>query len=400
MSAFLMIIIFILLGDAVWWYVADRQLRRTKRPRLWRTLLGVFCSLQIAYILFFILFRTYGRQAHLVIPAPVIAMVYLWHLLILPITLVALLGWTIAKSIASLVANPKQKPVQAEPIPASGLSRRDFVTSALVAVPPLLTVGAVARGINQLHNFRINRIELPLASLPKELDGLTIAHVSDVHVGRFTRAHMLPAIADATNSLKADFVLLTGDLIDLTLSDLPAAIDFVRRLDPRRGLYLCEGNHDLIESPIAFETGVRKAGIPLLLDESTCVTVNGRDVQLMGLSWTRGDDRIARSVDDLAKVRIPETFPILLAHHPHAFDAAARAGIPLTLAGHTHGGQLMLTENLGAGPLMFRYWSGVYRKNDAAVCVSNGVGNWFPLRINAPAEIIHLTLRHTPGASG
>jgi len=73
--------------------------------------------------------------------------------------------------------------------------------------------------------------------------------------------------------------------------------------------------------------------------------------------------------------RQPGAFPILLAHHPHAFDTAAAAGIPLTLAGHTHGGQLMLNERLGAGPVMFRYWSGLYRKPDGnALFVSNGVG--------------------------
>ncbi|MEL7239886.1 MAG: metallophosphoesterase, partial [Planctomycetota bacterium] len=87
-------------------------------------------------------------------------------------------------------------------------------------------------------------------------------------------------------------------------------------------------------------------------------------------------------------------FPILLAHHPHAFDSAKQAGIPLTLAGHTHGGQLMLPGDLGFGPIMYKYWSGTYRDpaTDAAVVVSNGSGNWFPLRTYAPAEVILLTL--------
>ena len=96
-------------------------------------------------------------------------------------------------------------------------------------------------------------------------------------------------------------------------------------------------------------------------------------------------------------IRRSDAFQILLAHHPHAFDPAAAVGIPLTLAGHTHGGQIMLTDQLGAGPAMYRYWSGLYHKQaahrDAALVVSNGVGNWFPLRINAPAEIVHITLR-------
>ena len=76
------------------------------------------------------------------------------------------------------------------------------------------------------------------------------------------------------------------------------------------------------------------------------------------------------------------------------FDAAARAGIPLTLGGHTHGGQIMLNSELGAGPLMYRYWSGLYRKpTGQAAVISNGAGNWFPLRTAAPAEILHLTLK-------
>jgi hypothetical protein len=101
---------------------------------------------------------------------------------------------------------------------------------------------------------------------------------------------------------------------------------------------------------------------------------------------------IRQSVTQVLSRRDPGAFPILLAHHPHAFDPAIDAGIPLTLSGHTHGGQLMLNERLGAGPIMFRYWSGLYQHGDSSLVVSNGAGNWFPLRINAPAEITHLTL--------
>ena len=88
---------------------------------------------------------------------------------------------------------------------------------------------------------------------------------------------------------------------------------------------------------------------------------------------------------DLLRLRRPDAFPILLAHHPHTLDPAAEAGLPLVLSGHTHGGQLMLTKNVGFGPMMFRYWSGEYTKGPSKLVVSNGVGNWFPVRANAPA---------------
>jgi predicted MPP superfamily phosphohydrolase len=102
---------------------------------------------------------------------------------------------------------------------------------------------------------------------------------------------------------------------------------------------------------------------------------------------------MAASVAKAAALREAGAFPIFLAHHPHLFDGAAAAGLPLVLAGHTHGGQLMLSDNVGVGPLRFRYWSGTYRRGDARLFVNNGVGNWFPLRVNAPAEIVKLTLR-------
>ena len=99
---------------------------------------------------------------------------------------------------------------------------------------------------------------------------------------------------------------------------------------------------------------------------------------------------------ELLQLRKPDEFPIVIAHHPHAWDYAG--DVPLVLSGHTHGGQLMVNERLGFGPAIFRYWSGLYSRNEGtdrqqSLVVSNGVGNWFPLRTAAPAEIVHLTLR-------
>jgi predicted MPP superfamily phosphohydrolase len=286
-----------------------------------------------------------------------------------------------------------------------GLSRRDLLRAAVVAVPPLVTIAGTARAMDLLDEFRIRRLTIPLSDLPSDLDGMTIAHVSDIHVGTFTRGKTLAKIVEATNSLKPDLVLQTGDLINRALADLPAAIDMTNRMDSRFGQFICEGNHDLIESRDEFERRVTAAGLPVLINRSDEVRVRGTPVQILGLRWGRpgwmgrgdlrrsSDEVIAASMSEVLMQRRADAFPILLAHHPHAFDVAARNGIPLTLAGHTHGGQLHLTENIGFGPRMFRYWSGLYQKENAALVVSNGVGNWFPLRINAPAEIVHITLR-------
>jgi predicted MPP superfamily phosphohydrolase len=263
------------------------------------------------------------------------------------------------------------------------------------ATPALLTGGGVAFSLTQLPRFRIRAIDVALPSLPPELDGVRIALVSDLHVGTFTSRQTVNRIVAATSRLHADLVLLPGDLINNSLTDLSDALAAVSNMQSRHGSYLCIGNHDLIDNGAEFVRRTR-ARLPLLVDESRIVTIRGQLVQLLGLPWNRDEDRIANAVRQLGRQIVSGAFPILLAHHPHAFDAAAAAGIPLTVSGHTHGGQLMLSDTVGFGPLLYRYWSGLYRKpehNDAALVVSNGAGHWFPLRTGAPAEIIHLTLR-------
>ena len=129
----------------------------------------------------------------------------------------------------------------------------------------------------------------------------------------------------------------------------------------------------------------------MLRGDSATTMIRGQRVQLLGLPWNHSVAGMRDSAAALLARRDPGAWPLLLAHHPHAWDFADE--IPLTLSGHTHGGQLMLTGRLGAGSLFYRYWSGLYSRPSGALVVSNGVGNWFPVRIQAPAEILHLTLR-------
>jgi predicted MPP superfamily phosphohydrolase len=192
---------------------------------------------------------------------------------------------------------------------------------------------------------------------------------------------------------------MTGDLIDHSVYDLPEAVRMVERIDRRSGLFLIEGNHDLFDGREAFARGLRQADLPLLLNESAVVRLRGCPVQILGAMWHGRGGSIEDQVDQVAGQLDPQAFPILLAHHPHAFDRAAAVGIPLTLAGHTHGGQFMLTPEIGVGPALFKYWSGVYERHSSRLVVSNGAGNWFPVRTNAPAEILHVTLRTVSKAS-
>lgn len=389
---FLLVFVLMSAGDLAWWRWADVRLRRLPRPQLPRLLLRAFVLSLLLYLVALFLLPAATRRSDGPIPMPLHAAAFLWHLLVLPASLMVAL-FTSVGSVISRALRKRPKPPGRPADGATALSRRELLGAAGVALPPLILAGTTGAAMGQLARVQVRRFDVGVPGLPPPLDGLTIAHVSDLHVGKFTRDGSLNALADRVNAMKSDFVAVTGDLIDLSLADLPRALAMVRRLDPRHGLYICEGNHDLIEDPIAFETRMNGFERPFLLESGRTVEFRGEAVQFLGIRWAHADAELAASVSRVAALRREGAFPILLAHHPHAFDAAAAAGFPLTLSGHTHGGQLMLNEQLGFGPAMFRYWSGLYRARASSLVVSNGAGNWFPLRVNAPADIVHLTLR-------
>lgn len=391
LSFFFAILGSIFLLNAVWWGASYWLAMFTG----WRYLNLAFMLLQIGGLVWLIWGRLSGSGWDRLLPKVVVTALLLWHMLVLPVC-VAVLVVALPISLAAITMSHVRKDRPVSETRESAISRREFVGFAAVVVPALATLGLTGIAMRQLSGFRVRRFRVPIDNLPPDLSGLTIVQVSDMHVGRYTSGKVLNDIVRVTNELRGDLVLLTGDLINDALADLDHGIELGRAMEARFGTYIIEGNHDLIENGPEFERRVKASGIPFLLDESEVITVRGTPVQLFGLSWTRTyqnrDAAITQAVNALLSQRQDDAFPILLAHHPHAFDAAAAAGIPLTLSGHTHGGQLMLNEQTGFGPAMFRYWSGLYTRGSSQLVVSNGVGNWFPLRVNAPAEIIHLTL--------
>jgi hypothetical protein len=356
---------------------------------------AVFCLIQLGNLGVLITPRL-SHAAQRWVPVEIVAGAYLWSLLVLPLSLAAIGAGKLVRLFRRWIIRQP-----AEVVSGAAPSRRKVLSAVVVALPPLVTAGLVARAVPQLGALRVRSIQLNLPSLPAALDGMRIAHVSDLHVGRYTRPAQIPAMVDAVNRLQADLVLFTGDLIDMSLEDLPRGIDAMKRIDPRGGMAIIEGNHDLIDNADEFDERTKAAGLPLLVDEAMTVLVRGQRVQLLGTRWGEatgnrrraGDAAFAASIQRLRQLQDTQAFPIVLAHHPHAFDPAAAAGFPLVLSGHTHGGQLMLNSEIGFGPLFYRYWSGPYEKPGSWLVVNNGVGNWFPLRVNAPAEIIELTLR-------
>ncbi|MHC4940539.1 MAG: metallophosphoesterase [Planctomycetota bacterium] len=351
--------------DVIWWRWADRRVRETRWARI---AVAVFVVTMMVFPVTLLLLRKVALRSHEFLPMEYVAATFIWHFLLLPASL-----------IVAFAVRKKQPTVE---------SRRRFLAGAIALAPPVLTGIGVGISIPRLKDVRLREIDVPLAGLPRALDGLVIAHITDPHFGKFTVERSVDRAVELTNSIEADLVLGTGDLIDLSTRDLPQAIDFLERIDPRGGHFWCEGNHDLIDDGARFHAGMNEAGFPVLHDDRKTLEIRGEKVQIVGASWGQ-DPAEAPSAD-------PDAFGILLAHHPHAFDYDTT--FSLVLSGHTHGGQLMLNEQLGAGPVLFRYWSGLYTSHGRALVVNNGIGHWFPLRTAAPAEVMKLTLRRIPSA--
>lgn len=399
MNFVLVVLSIVVAADVLWWFAVDRLASRLPKPRPWRRGVAVFMLLTVAAMAWVIV----GRGWDAPVPAAVVGLVLMWHLIVLPAALGLTLMWM---PIERLATGKRYR----QPDPA-----RRALLASLVAAPPAVALVGTGVGLARGSSFRVRRLDVTLPTLPAALDGLRLVHLSDSHVGTFTHGRVLRDISDAVNQLDADLLLFTGDLINHDHDDIPAGCDLLNACRAKHGVYAIEGNHDLFEGRDAFRRKVEARGVDLLVNDTRRLTIHDQAIDLMGLRWggpaafrqdrtaSRSDDALSASLDELLQHQPlrPDALPILLAHHPHAFDAAADRGLPLTLTGHTHGGQLMLPGGVGFGPAMFRYWSGLYQRLDGhATVVSNGVGNWFPLRTFAPAEIVEVTLRAAVGGAG
>jgi predicted MPP superfamily phosphohydrolase len=389
--------------NVLWWSVADRRFaRHVASPRgslLLRALAAAFSLLLNAPLIWMVLegelpaFLSLG-------PTWYSASIMLWQMgLVVAMPVVAALRIS-GIAAAALWRRAACRP----PPPAPDPARRAFLRTSFATVPIALLGGGVVLSRLQEGQWEINRHRLPAPWLPDRLRGLTLTQITDLHLGRHFRPSMLPALVEAANRLDSDIVVITGDIVDHSNDPLEAALDAFRHLTHRHGIFLCIGNHDEIDDRAEFIRRTR-AVFPLLLNERRRLDIGSERVTVAGLDWTRLDEATPRRAGHPQMVermlreydRSAEGPVIALAHHPHAWDALSACGVPLTLAGHTHGGQLMLTPpdrspEWGAGSVLFRYLRGFYRREGSTLFVNRGVGNWFPLRLHSPAEIVQIQL--------
>ncbi|MGE5644944.1 MAG: metallophosphoesterase [Acidobacteriota bacterium] len=246
----------------------------------------------------------------------------------------------------------------------------------------------------QRKDFRVREVSVPIANLPKDLDGLRIAHLSDIHLSPFLSEAELAWAVSMANELKPHLAVVTGDLITAAGDPLDACLHELSKLRAEAGILGCLGNHEIYAH--AEDEATRKGarlGIPFLRRQSrrlrfggSILNVTGVDYQRMGGDYLPGAERAI----------VPGATNILLSHNPDVFDVAARQGWDLTLAGHTHGGQVnveILNQSLNAARFFTRYVYGLYRNGPSSIWVTRGIGTvGVPARVGAPPEVALIRL--------
>jgi uncharacterized protein len=311
-------------------------------------------------------------------------------------------GAVVLAPIALLRAARRRRPVtpQADP-PFDPLRRRVLLRSAALTLPLLsLTTGA-AGAAEASRPARLRRRTVVLPDLPAGLDGLRVLHLSDTHLWHFVTLADLDAALAPLQGEAIDLVCVTGDVAD-DLDQLAPALDRIAALRPRLGCFACLGNHEYARGLRRVLAAFGASSIELLRTGGRRLQYRDADFYVIGIDDPRGSPGTPRARFFAEQVAAamqpvpPGSFVLALSHRPGVFPRASAAGISLTLAGHTHGGQAAVLgrsvlELAAAEP----YPWGVYEREGKVLHVTCGAGHWFPIRLGCPPELVLLELQRS-----
>ena len=247
--------------------------------------------------------------------------------------------------------------------------RRYFFRAATAAAGAAPFLGAMYGYAAERLKYQIHREEIPISNLNPALDGLSIVQLSDIHLSGYMPRTQVRRAVEMANELGAHLAVVTGDFITGASDPLPDCIEEIRQLRAPLGTFGCNGNHeiyarveDLAQSLFA------QAGMKLLRAEHAQLTFNGAQFNLIGVDYQRErtleghKKQTLTNVDQLVRRDMPN---ILLSHNPNSFPRAAELGIELSLAGHTHGGQIqveILDHRLSPARFITDYIAGLYQR--------------------------------------
>ena len=246
---------------------------------------------------------------------------------------------------------------------------------------------------NQILDLSVHEKTIEIPGLPDELEGLCIAHLSDLHItGRIGRGFFDRVIAE-TMRMEPDLIAVTGDILDNAdcLDWLPQTLG---RLSAPGGVYFLLGNHDFRNQPDQTRRTLSACGLIDVGNRLHTAEVRGHKVLIAGNEAPWGQGRPPREIP--ANSDHPFALRLALAHGPDQLPWARRLGAELMLAGHTHGGQIRLPlwgALTSPGVRGSRYDAGVFFDEPPIMHVSRGLSCSIPLRLNCPPELSKLVLR-------
>jgi predicted MPP superfamily phosphohydrolase len=308
------------------------------------------------------------------------------------------LGAVLGRVLAGVV------PQRAAETPGEGLSRREAVVRGVTVTAAGIAAPAVILGATRVrHDIEVTELTVTVDGLPPALEGLTLVHLTDLHVGIFTGRAELLRLAEIVRRLDADHLVITGDILDNSPRHIAEGMDLLGRLHARRGRFAALGNHDHYTGPRRVYDGLRRVGITPLVNASVVLDGGGREgIVLAGL-----DDLMAPRLGsgrgpDLRgalRGRDAQAPRVVLAHNPLCFDLPGADRAALQLSGHTHGGQI---NPGGATGALLRYVGGRYVRGASVLYVSRGLGiTGPPVRLGARPEVVRvaLTARRRPAGA-
>ena len=331
--------------------------------------------------------------------------------------------WQFSKRhLARLLVPPGDAPSPGRDV-VPNPSRRYFFKTATAVAGAVPFLSAVYGFAAERLNYQIRRVEIPVANLPGQLDGMKIAQISDIHLSGYMPRSQVRRAVDMANELEADLVAVTGDFITTAADPIADCVAEVRRLHAPLGVWGCNGNHEIYAGVEAEAQRLfARNGMTLLRQQSAQLQFRGASFNLIGVDYQRERTPSGRKVQMLAEVEplVRKDMPnFLMSHNPNSFNRAAELGIELSLAGHTHGGQVrveILDHSLSPARFITDYVAGLYhrplfeparseasghflsaaslRRPASALYVNRGLGTvGAPVRLGVPPEITLITLR-------
>jgi uncharacterized protein len=254
----------------------------------------------------------------------------------------------------------------------------------------------------------IRPLALQFAALPPGLEGMRIAHLSDLHVGPHTSRRHLRRVVDAVRDARPDLIALTGDQVD----DYPRDVEPLGRalgsIAAPLGVFAVPGNHDIYAGWPAVRRGLESLGWRVLVNAAVRLEREGSRFWIVGTgdpaahSGFPGADATAAPDVQRALASVPPgEFAIALAHNPALWPQVAARGVQLTLSGHTHYGQFAIPRlRWSLASAFLEHAMDLHRHGPSTLYINPGTNFWgIPVRIGTPPEVTVLTLRALPEIS-